>query len=611
MGRAKGKNRSEVIPSVTIVSSSPSSSEDDDGETSSTTTKTSDTSIQSSKPEAKLPETALAARAANSASKAARRSGAQKSKGAHYHCDYCREDITSEVRIKCADCKDFDLCVNCFSMGVSVPPHENSHRYRVMEHVTGSIFDKDWGADEELLLLEGIEMFGLGNWADVADHVGTKTKMRCENHFTKDYLESRTAPLPIAVLDEPKSSKGKGKGTPSTEKEEKSTVKPGKEEVMMDTSNDDDDDKNSESRKNSVSSASSLNLSRYPSLNLSRPDRPRQLPRSAIHPSLMDQASLLSFLPERGDFDTEYDNDAEKTIADMDFKETDTEYERKLKLKVLHIFNLKLDERQRRKDFVIERGLLNALSRDKKKLNQKQKEIYRNMQVFARFHSPVEHETLLRGLYNEYRIRKRISQLQNFRLNGIRTFDESKAYEQERKRRMSSQQLRRHRESNPYLFPQTRETHLKRRMPPEKDKDGKAKIELQPPMDVTKFPGFDQLSDAEKKLCAHLHLEPQHYYIIKDAVAKEAYVKGMLKKGSNKELITIDINKTKDIFDFVISTGWTKKVTSEVSHGNKSSEIEAGSNSSGNAGSAEIVDNPSIASSPSSVEASSAMDTSS
>jgi hypothetical protein len=28
-----------------------------------------------------------------------------KSSGAQYHCDYCRTDITSQVRIKCAECK--------------------------------------------------------------------------------------------------------------------------------------------------------------------------------------------------------------------------------------------------------------------------------------------------------------------------------------------------------------------------------------------------------------------------------------------------------------------------------------------------------------------------
>lgn len=78
--------------------------------------------------------------------------------GAQYHCDYCRKDISSTVRIRCAECADFDLCLECFSVGVEVYPHKNNHKYRVIDHVTTPIFEEDWGADEELLLLEGIEM---------------------------------------------------------------------------------------------------------------------------------------------------------------------------------------------------------------------------------------------------------------------------------------------------------------------------------------------------------------------------------------------------------------------------------------------------------------------
>jgi len=32
-------------------------------------------------------------------------------------------------------------------------------------------------------------------------------------------------------------------------------------------------------------------------------------------------------MPDRGDFDNEWDNNAERILADMDFKDTDTEYE--------------------------------------------------------------------------------------------------------------------------------------------------------------------------------------------------------------------------------------------------------------------------------------------
>ena len=47
---------------------------------------------------------------------------------------------------------------------------------------------------------------------------------------------------------------------------------------------------------------------------------------------------------------------AEQILADMEFGPSDHPSERALKLDVVRIYNAKLDERERRKRFVIERG---------------------------------------------------------------------------------------------------------------------------------------------------------------------------------------------------------------------------------------------------------------
>lgn len=52
-------------------------------------------------------------------------------------------------------------------------------------------------------------------------------------------------------------------------------------------------------------------------------------------PTLID---LSGFNPKRQEFDPEYDNDAEQLLAEMEFKDTDTEEERELKLRILHIY---------------------------------------------------------------------------------------------------------------------------------------------------------------------------------------------------------------------------------------------------------------------------------
>lgn len=41
---------------------------------------------------------------------------------------------------------------------------------------------------------------------------------------------------------------------------------------------------------------------------------------------------------KRQEFDPEYDNDAEQALADMEFKENDSETERELKLRMLRIY---------------------------------------------------------------------------------------------------------------------------------------------------------------------------------------------------------------------------------------------------------------------------------
>ena len=83
-----------------------------------------------------------------------------------YHCNFCGRDLSLIPRIKCAECADFDLCVECFCAGVEVnaPRHRRDHTYRVVESLRFPILTPDWTADEEILLLEAIELYGLFNW---------------------------------------------------------------------------------------------------------------------------------------------------------------------------------------------------------------------------------------------------------------------------------------------------------------------------------------------------------------------------------------------------------------------------------------------------------------
>ncbi len=63
-------------------------------------------------------------------------------------------------------------------------------------------------------------------------------------------------------------------------------------------------------------------------------------------------------MPKRGDFEVEYDNDAQLLLAEMQFNDDDTEEEKAMKFRLIDIYNHKLNERIKRKQFVISRKLL-------------------------------------------------------------------------------------------------------------------------------------------------------------------------------------------------------------------------------------------------------------
>lgn len=86
---------------------------------------------------------------------------------------------------------------------------------------------------------------------------------------------------------------------------------------------------------------------------------------------------MLGYLPKRGDFEQEYDMDAELLLADMEFFEDDTPENIELKNSVIELYNARLDERIRRKKFVIERGLLDLkkVQKFERKKSKEEREI--------------------------------------------------------------------------------------------------------------------------------------------------------------------------------------------------------------------------------------------
>ncbi len=118
-------------------------------------------------------------------------------------------------------------------------------------------------------------------------------------------------------------------------------------------------------------------------------------------------------MPLRGDFTIEYDDDAEQLLAEMEFFEDDEPNEVRIKEEVLLLYNKRLEERLRRKKFVIDKGLLDpkrAVKADRDR-SKEEREIYSLMRPFMRFCDGNEYADLVEGLIKERALKRRLDEL--------------------------------------------------------------------------------------------------------------------------------------------------------------------------------------------------------
>lgn len=105
------------------------------------------------------------------------------------------------------------------------------------------------------------------------------------------------------------------------------------------------------------------------------------------------------------------------------------------KMKILEVYNLRLDERIKRKKFVIERDLLDLKKQNTLDLmrTKEEREVWNLLKVFARFDTPEEHEKLVQGIYREKLLRQKIEELRMYKRMGLKTFEEVELFLKEKR----------------------------------------------------------------------------------------------------------------------------------------------------------------------------------
>uniref|UniRef100_A0A7S3JP72 Transcriptional adapter 2 n=1 Tax=Euplotes harpa TaxID=151035 RepID=A0A7S3JP72_9SPIT len=429
-------------------------------------------------------------------------------------CQICDVDISRSVKVICTGCKFVDKnslpfieCLECLRKGREKNDHKHDHSYYILDRMDFPLFVNDWTAQDEMMLLKGISQSGIDNWPEISQQLGFKAPSDCEAQFYSFYYKSIEDPIPriedIGVL-----------------KRDKSTNQPVLNDTILTT--------NAELK----SSFKPLTTIAHRSLKSSDDNASDNSKNKSLTP-ISNIRSLVGYMPKRGDFDTEYDDEAETRICEMEFNEDDTEEETKLKYKVLEYYNARLDERIRRKKFVIERGLLDLkkIQRQERKRSKEERDIINAMKPFARFSDKKEHERRVNNILKEYQLRVLIGQLKYFKAQGLSTLDEIDGFIEEQKKEGKFDEAKDEAVSS---FIKKQKTYAGEGSALRPKRAYNASVE------IANAPGFGQLTEEEKDLVIKIGVMPTHYKLMKNMFIKQFEANGDIKE----EFITEVANET-------------------------------------------------------------------
>ncbi|KAB2613456.1 transcriptional adapter ADA2a-like, partial [Pyrus ussuriensis x Pyrus communis] len=435
----------------------------------------------------------------------------------------------------------------------------------------------DWNVDEEMLLLEGIEMYGFGNWTEVSEHVGTKTRQQCIDHYKASYIyELSTLSSPSKTIDM-SHVMGKSreellalaKGSDEIKKEVPMFVEITLKEVSPFSAG----IKCEESKKNPTFLRRFLALEQS-HFYVAKGLVPGAVKKASNKKQIKDETKVskvegtqvdrsvgekkLRSLVEEGPSMTE--------LSGYNFKRQEFELNTTMMLSGFwqiwnsRILTLMLT-RKRRKNFILERNLLYP-DPFEEGLALEEREVYKRFKVFMRFHSSEEHKELLENIIEEQQIVKRVLDLQEARTAGCRTVSEASRYLEEKRKKEAEESALRTKESSQagkglqisprgsfkgstVLHPVSKDTYL----------TTQAISSSLDYWDITGLVGADLLSETEQRLGSEFRILPSHYLNMLQTISTEIVNGNVKKQADAHRLFKVEPSKVDRVYDMLVKKG--------------------------------------------------------
>jgi len=204
---------------------------------------------------------------------------------------------------------------------------------------------------------------------------------------------------------------------------------------------------------------------------------------------------------------------------------------------MVKIYNDRLRERAKKHQVIRNHGLIQRYYNFQRR--------YSALSPFAVLLTGFQMDYLLAGLQRAEELRVKIAELCEIRAQGVKT--RRAAVLMKKLSALRTEQMK----------------NMKTWAPVKTDLKGLSKREMRP-LQVTGLPSSERLTAEERELCAQARLVPESFFQFKQILISECNKQNGIKLAQARKVIKIDVNKTRKLFDFLMSTGVIHPPTDEL-----------------------------------------------
>ena len=344
------------------------------------------------------------------------------------NCYACNKSIINQIKVildpNYSKDKNFQkglnfnaLCINCFVFKTKYNPKEKVNyiinemtlnaykfvKYKILNKLSENLFTRDWTLGEEIKLLGAIERLGLNNWEEISKILG-KGKFECESHYYTFYYKSKNDFLPDDKIIKLNNYS--------------------KKNILQSNKNE----------ENKYMNIINQNIGYIPFVENTKPNRSlsknnnikrdEQDKNKSSNQNIYD---ILGYWEKRKDYDVEFKNEAEIQMGEIEFRENDNNY---INYKNLKNYNNILDEREERKNLIIEKNLFDVRKQMNfsKRLSKQDKEIFQMMKFNMKYLTKEQFLFIFESNVLEKNIRARLNQLLFYKELGCTTYEDIQKY---------------------------------------------------------------------------------------------------------------------------------------------------------------------------------------